>query len=350
MRQECGGARLLAMPAGRNDLSGTLTRSAVETSMLACRHMAAPTDDVLTQILEQTRLRGRVYCQSVARAPWGLRFDDGAGAMFHVVTAGACWLFVGSTRRQLVSGDIVLLPRGTPHALADHPKSKRMSLEAWMNDRTGSATALRLGGAEGAEAKVLCGVFEFDVAGTRHPVLRLLPEMVHLAAERTRERADLAGTVAALAREFELAARGASLIVSRLLDVLFVQIVRAWADDQPPGGAGWVGALRDSMLARALAAMHEDLARPWDVAALARAGGTSRATLGRRFVAEIGEPPLAYLTRARMQDAARRLLATSDSLATIAGAIGYSSEFAFNKAFRREFAMPPGQYRKRAAP
>jgi AraC-like DNA-binding protein len=312
--------------------------------------MAAPSDDVLAQILEQTRLRGRVYCQSVARAPWGLRFDEGAGAMFHVVTAGACWLFVGSTRRQLVPGDVVLFPRGTPHALADHPRSKRVSLSDWLRDRTGATTAFRVGGAEGAEAKVLCGVFEFDVAGTRHPVLRLLPEMVYLSAERTRDRTDLAGTVAALAREIELAARGASLIVSRLLDVLFVQIVRAWADDQPPGAAGWVGALRDSMLARVLATMHEELARPWDIVALARAAGTSRATLARRFVAEIGEPPLAYLTRARMQDAARRLLATGDGLASIAGAIGYSSEFAFSKAFRREFGMPPGQYRKRAVP
>jgi AraC-like DNA-binding protein len=215
-----------------------------------------------------------------------------------------------------------------------------------MRDRAGAMTALRVGGGQGAEVKVLCGVFEFDVAGTRHPVLRLLPELLYLSAERTRDRADLAGTVVALAREFQGGGRGASLVVSRLLDVLFVQIVRAWADDQPPGGAGWIGALRDSTLARALATMHEDLARPWDVAALARAVGTSRATLGRRFSAEIGEPPLAYLTRARMQEAARQLLANSDGLASIAAAVGYSSEFAFNKAFRREYGVPPGQYRK----
>jgi AraC-like DNA-binding protein len=311
--------------------------------------MAGATDDVLAHILEQTRLHGRVYCQSTARPPWGLRFDDRDQALFHVVTAGACWLFAGSTRRQLVAGDLVLFPRGTPHALADHPRSKRLRLADWMAERAGPTTALRVGGDQGTEARVLCGVFEFDVAGTRHPVLRLLPEMVYLAAEPTRDRADLAATVAALAREFEHGGRGASLIVSRLLDVLFVQIVRAWADEQPPGGAGWIGALRDSMLSRALAIVHEDLSRPWDVATLARACGASRATLARRFVAEIGEPPLAYVTRARMQEAARRLLAGSDSLATIAAAVGYSSEFAFSKAFRRELGAPPGQYRKRAA-
>jgi len=307
-------------------------------------------DDVLAYILEQTRLQGRVYCQSIARAPWGLRFEDRVEALFHLVTAGTCCLFFGSKRQQLVVGDIVLFPRGTPHALADHPRSKRVSLEAWMAERTGPSTALRLGGTEGTEVKIMCGAFEFGVAGTRHPVLRLLPEMVHLSAERVGDRADLASTVAALAREVERGGRGASLIVSRLLDVLFVQIVRAWADEQPPGGAGWIGALRDSTLSRALALMHENLSRAWDISTLARACGASRATLARRFVAEIGEPPSAYLTRARMQEGARRLLTTNHSLATIAAAVGYSSEFAFNKAFRREIGMPPGQYRKRTAP
>ena len=307
--------------------------------------MVEPADDVLAHILEQTRLHGRVYCQSIGRAPWGLRFEERAEALFHLVTAGACWLFVGPNRQQLIAGDIVLFPRGNPHALADHPKSKRLNLAEWIAGQAGPKTVLRIGGAQGTEVKVMCGVFEFGVAGTRHPVLRLLPEMVYLSAERMRDRADLTNTVAALAREVDQRGRGASLIVSRLLDVLFVQIIRAWADEQPPGGAGWIGALRDSTLSRALALMHENLSRAWDVSTLARACGASRATLARRFVAEIGEPPLAYLTRARMQEAARRLLASKDSLATIAAAVGYSSEFAFNKAFRRELGLPPGQYR-----
>jgi hypothetical protein len=165
--------------------------------------MVISTDDVLAHILEQTRLHGRVYCQSIARAPWGLRFEDRVEALFHLVTGGTCWLFVGSKRQQLVVGDIVLFPRGTPHALADHPKSKRLNLADWMAGRTGPRTALRIGGARGSEVKVLCGAFEFGVAGTRHPVLRLLPEMVYLSAERMRDRTDLATTVAALAREFD---------------------------------------------------------------------------------------------------------------------------------------------------
>jgi transcriptional regulator GlxA family with amidase domain len=192
------------------------------------------------------------------------------------------------------------------------------------------------------------GAPEFEHAAA-HPVLRLLPKTLYLPAHATRERADLTATVAALAREYESGGRGASLVVSRLLEVLFVQAVRAWADQQPQGGAGWIGALRDPTLARTLALLHEDLARPWDVAALARVAGTSRATLGRRFSTEVGEAPLAYLTRARMLRAARSLESTDEGLAAIARDVGYTSEFAFSRAFRREFGVPPGEYRKRQA-
>ena len=124
-------------------------------------------------------------------------------------------------------------------------------------------------------------------------------------------------------------------------------VVRAWADDQPLGGAGWIGALTDTMLARALSAMHGDLGRAWDVDELARAAATSRVTLGRRFAAAIGEPPLSYLTRARMQQAAQRIRSSDAALGEIAGEVGYHSEFAFNRAFRRVFGVPPGAYRRR---
>jgi AraC-like DNA-binding protein len=302
--------------------------------------------DVLGQVLEETRLRGRAYCQTSARPPWGLEFERTQQAVFHLVTRGTCWLFVGRTRQQLSAGDLVLVSPETTHALADHARSRRVPLRDWLAARKPGES--RIGGTEGAETRVLCGVYEFDRA-TGHPILRLLPKTLYLPARSTRDRTDLSVTVAALAREYESGGRGASLVVSRLLEVLFVQAVRAWADEQPPGGAGWIGALRDPTLARTLALLHEDLARPWDVAALARVAGTSRATLGRRFSTEVGEPPLAYLTRARMLRAARSLESTDEGLAAIAREVGYTSEFAFSRAFRREFGVPPGEYRKRQA-
>jgi transcriptional regulator GlxA family with amidase domain len=164
---------------------------------------------------------------------------------------------------------------------------------------------------------------------------------------RTRANPELDATLAALVREYSRGERGSSVIVARLLDVLLIQVVRVWADDQPAGGAGWIGALGDPVLSRALSAMHSELARTWDVAALARAAATSRATLGRRFGAAVGEPPLAYLQRVRMHEAARRLRGSDAALAEIAAAIGYHSEFAFNRAFRRRFGVPPGAFRRR---
>src|SRR5262249_38143046 len=227
----------------------------------------------------------------------------------------------------------------------------QIELAAWLASASPSGALPPLGG-RGAITRVMCGVYQLDHAGAQHPVLGLLPPVLHLPAAQTIARPELDATLAALVREHDRGERGSTVIVARLLDVLLVQVVRAWADDQPPGGAGWIGALADPVLSRALSAMHGDLARAWDVAALARAAAASRATLGRRFGAAVGEPPLAYLQRVRMHEAARRLRGSDAALAEIAAAIGYHSAFAVNRAFRRLFGVPPGEFRRRhrAAP
>lgn len=301
--------------------------------------------DLLGSIIESTRVRGCVFCQTTARAPWGLRVPAASQATFHLVTAGSAELIMGTARTTLAQGDLVLLPRGDGHVLADHPRSARLDLAAWLGTVRSRAEA-RIGGHQGPETRVLCGVYDYDGLGAQHPVLRLLPALVHVSGPKLRVRRDLSETLDALVREHDEHGRGSSIIVSRLLDILFVQVVRAWANDVTPERAGWIGALTDAMLARTLEAIHADLERAWTVDALARVAGTSRATLGRRFVAMVGEPPLAYLTRARMQEASRLLRRSDEGLAAIAGRVGYESEFAFNRAFRRAFGAPPGEYRR----
>lgn len=306
-----------------------------------------PIHDLLGHVIEASRMRGRVFCQTIARPPWGLQFEARAGAAFHLVTAGNALVLSAGGDVALAQGDLVVIPRGDRHAVVDHRRSKRLELGDWLAAHPVGEPVMRLGGARGPETRVLCGLYEFDGLGAHHPVLRLLPAVLHLPARSARAHRDLSETLTLLAREQEAGERGSAVIVSRLLDVLFVQVVRAWAEDQPVGRAGWIGALTDAMLARALAAMHADLRRPWTVATLARAAGASRATLGRRFVAEVGEAPLAYLTRARLHEAAHQLQLADDSLAAIAERVGYTSEFAFNRSFRRCFGVPPGAYRKR---
>ena len=306
--------------------------------------------DVLASVIEQSGLRGRVYCRSLARAPWGLDFDGGTdgGGLFHLVMSGACWFLQGGKRTQLLAGDVVLVPRGRRHALADDPRSPRIRLADWLGapSREGDAPRV-LGSARGAETEVLCGVYAHAPRMLRQPVLELLPDWLYLGARGGRASADLEATVSSLRVESAMGARGSSLIVSRLLDILFVQIVRAWADANP-ARAGWIGALQDPVLAQALAAMHGAPAHHWDVASLARRCGSSRATLARKFTAHVGQPPLAYLTQLRLDLAARRLATSRDGLAAVAASVGYSSEFAFSRAFRRTFGKPPAAFRDAA--
>ncbi|PTL82004.1 AraC family transcriptional regulator [Vitiosangium sp. GDMCC 1.1324] len=300
--------------------------------------------DLLGQILERTRLRGQLYCRTVARAPWGLRFPPTAVATLHLVTSGTCHLVQGRESIALGTGDVVLLPRGDGHGVSDSPRSPKVPLEQWLAEQGDGPT--RMLGGTGVESRLLCGFFAFDEPGA-HPVLRLLPACVHLRGDSEPVRAMLP-TVSLLEREYERGERGGSVVISRLLDVLLVQVLRAWADAQPPGGAGWLGALGDKTLASALGWMHSEPGRDWDVSELARRAGTSRATLARRFAAEVGMAPHAYLTRLRMQEAAVRLRESNDGLAEIAARVGYDSEFAFNRAFRRVMGVPPGQYRRQA--
>jgi len=305
--------------------------------------------DVLASVIEQSGLRGRVYCRSLGRAPWGLDFDGGTadGSLFHLVVSGACWFLHGKKRTQLVSGDVILIPRGQRHALADDPRSPRIRLADWLASQGGEnvgGAMRRLGSVSGTEAEVLCGVYAHSRGVARQPVLDLLPDWLHVRARGGRANAELEATVSSLRAESAMGARGSTLIVSRLLDILFVQIVRAWADANP-AGAGWIGALQDPVLAQALAAMHGAPARKWEVASLARRCGSSRATLARKFKAQVGQAPLAYLTQLRLELAAHSLATSRDGLAAVAASVGYSSEFAFSRAFRRAFGKPPAAFR-----
>ncbi|MCP3097274.1 AraC family transcriptional regulator [Myxococcus sp. K15C18031901] len=305
--------------------------------------LATPSD-LLGRILERTGLRGQVYCRTVARAPWGLRFPPTNTATLHMVIAGTCHLWRGREVLALGPGDVVLLPRGEGHSVADSPRSPRLDLGDWLSTRGAGASSYDLGGS-GVESRLLCGCFTFEDPGA-HPVLKLLPGHVHLRGASEEARA-LLPTLSLLEREYERAERGVSVVVSRLLDILLIQVLRAWADAQPPGGAGWLGALGDPTLARALGCLHEAPGTDWSVSELARRVGTSRATLARRFSAEVGTTPLEYLTQLRMREAAHQLKQGQDGLAAIASRVGYTSEFAFNRAFRRVMGVPPGEYRRK---
>ncbi|MBF6176218.1 AraC family transcriptional regulator [Nocardia blacklockiae] len=274
-----------------------------------------------------------------ARAPWALRFGGRRGFGFHVLVHGDCLLLrEGAGPLSLRAGDVVLIPGGAVHAIADAPATEPVDLVvAHRVDR------ITIGGA-GPETIVVSGAYQIE-QGVRHPVLAGLPDLVHLP-ERAQPRR-LRAAVELLGAEIETRDPGGDAVVAALVDALLIYILRAWYDGST---VGWTAAMTDRAIGHILHLMHSRPAEAWTVDRLAGEIGMARATFTRRFTRLVGEPPLTYLTRWRMITAARLLRRERAPLATVARQVGYTSEFAFAKAFKREYRRAPGAYRRLAAP
>jgi AraC-like DNA-binding protein len=194
---------------------------------------------------------------------------------------------------------------------------------------------------------LLCGAYLLDRSRT-HPLLDDLPAVLHLPA-RVGRHPGLRAAVDLLGDEVERRRPGADAMVTALLDVLLLQILRAWLDERAEQPSGWAAALADGPVGSALRAVHGDPAHPWSVQELAGRAGLSRSAFARRFAALVGRPPLAYLTWWRMTLAARELRDGDAPLAAVARRVGYASEFAFAHAFKREIGTAPGAFRRTAA-
>lgn len=190
---------------------------------------------------------------------------------------------------------------------------------------------------------LLCGAFHF-AHPQDFPLLRALPKLIHIAGINGQVEPGLATIVDLIARESATARLGTDVMLRRLTELLFTQVIRLWIDQRPEDAVGWVGALRDRAISAALGLIHQSPAHPWTVGELAETVALSRSAFSARFTELVGEPPLTYLTRWRMLRAAR-LLKHDVGVATIAESLGYASEAAFRKAFKREMGMPPAAYR-----
>lgn len=304
--------------------------------------------DVLADVLAANRIGGAVVAHLRACGEWGCGIDRLDQAAFHVISRGTCWLRLrGRDPVRLDQGDIAILPTGVEHVLAtrrDGPVTPYGQLAA-ENARGGDGAAdLDLGG-DGALTKVICGKFQYASARP-HPVLVQLPEVVHVPASGAGADADLQSLIRLLVSELDHPRPGGKTTLTRLSDVLFIYALRAWSASNEPTRPGWLYGLRDPDIAAALAGMHACPERPWSVEDLAATANLSRAAFARRFTALVGEPPLVYLTRWRMELAARHLRESDELVARIAERVGYRSEYAFSRAFSRMFDEPPGRYRR----
>ncbi len=263
--------------------------------------------------------------------------------MFNVVLQGTCWIVLddGSPPLALGPGNVVLIPRGDPHVLADDLRTPPVDLPSV--DKSGQIDTAGLGGA-GMRSLILSGGYRLDYHHP-HPLLASLPSLLHVPTIPDRHPT-LRAVIAMLSDELEGGRPGGSAVVPALVDALFPLILRAWIESNTDGAIGdWANALTDPSIAGALERIHAEPERAWTVEALAREVGLSRAAFARRFVHTVGVPPLIYLTDWRMTIAGQFLRETDLKLATVASRIGYESKYAFAKAFKRAYGIAPGAYR-----
>ncbi|WP_326570320.1 AraC family transcriptional regulator [Actinacidiphila glaucinigra] len=304
--------------------------------------------DLLAEVLALSDVRGAVGARIEAGEDWGWWWNSATPrASLHAVTAGTVWVGLpDGPPLQLLPGDVVLLPGGAAHALGSDPSAVARTGPRTSDDWHLTSSKTVSIGTGPVRARILCADYDHDRTVSTQ-VLTLLPQVVHLRAGDDPD--GLAqDTVRLLGRELATPRAATGLVLDRLVDVLLVHVLRAWLASGGTPAPSWLGALGDPVVAAAVTRLHEEPARPWTTATLAREVGVSRATLDRRFAAATGESPGAYLTRWRMDLAARRLRETQDSLDTIAAAVGYSSGYAFSRAFRRARSQPPGQFRATA--
>ncbi len=312
--------------------------------------------DALAAVLAVAGVRGTIAATVNAAEPWGLALDAVPGAAFHAITDGTAWLCVHGNPGvhddpgiRLMPGDILLLPAGTAHVLASSPDAHTQPFDHLAAEQALAAGGELTVGTGTIQTRILCASYHQDPAVTL-PLLTLLPDVLHIPASRANPGLD--ATLRLLAHELGQPQPGAAAVLNRLVDILLVQILRIWLTTSAPrtGPASWLSALTDSVAGTALATLHAQPGRAWTVGSLAADIGVSSATLARRFTAKVGESPAAYLTRWRMDLAAQRLRDTDDTVGTIARTLGYTSEYAFNRAFTRHRRTPPGRYRSQTRP
>lgn len=303
--------------------------------------------DAMSDALSLVRMTADLVCLGDYAAPWGLSFHRPL-AHFHIVLDGsACLLAEGMEPLLLATGDLVLLPHGLGHVLASGPGVPTVPV-----DQSVAASAPvvpfehRLEG-PGARSRLICGRFGF--AGALAPrMMAVLPRLIHVPGRAANPQDGLNIAARFLLYEAQNPTPGSAIMISRLMDLIFIQAVRDWGR-RSPTNLSWLGGLGDAQIGRALSAIHRDPARPWSVAALAAEAGLSRSAFAIRFAEVVGQTPLRYVTSWRLDRAADYLRGGTARIAEIATLTGYGSEPAMSRAFKQQFGVSPAQYRRDAA-
>lgn len=306
---------------------------------------APPTGvDPVGEALHRLRVTGVFYCQTEADGPWAVDMPAfGDCVSFHVVTAGECWVEVPGTQAARVHvGELALVPHGRGHRLASAPGVPSLGRVDELPQElvTENYSILRHHGI-GARTELVCGVLTIDGPGAR-PLLELLPGVVHVQAAGPGAR--IASTLDLMAVEIARPRPGGEAVTTRLADILVIQAIRAWLDEQRDTH-GWLGALRDPQIGAAVRAVHRRPDHGWTVAALAREAAMSRSAFAARFTEVVGVPAMRYVQTWRMH-VATDLLRRGEPVSSVASATGYESVPAFSRVFKTATGRSPGVVRR----
>jgi len=313
--------------------------------------------DTLSDLLRVIRLDGAYFYGVEAVDPWGVktlgardlspRIMPAAEHLisYHIVTEGRCWGgLLGEEPVALAAGDAIVFPHGDAHVMSSGPNpSGGCDL---LTVPTPYAHTVRLGGSGARSTAFVCGFLGCDRLPF-NPLLAALPRRMHMRGIST---AWHDGFIRQLIEESRLGRPGSAGVLTRLAELMFIEVLRRYLDELPPGQTGWLAGLRDELVGRALALLHARPGDPWTLAELARESNTSRSNLAKRFTELVGQPPMQYLARWRMQVAGSLLVQSGAKLAAVGAEVGYDSEAAFSRAFKKATGVAPGAWREARRP
>jgi AraC-like DNA-binding protein len=310
--------------------------------------------DPLSDVLRVVRLDGAFFYVAEAIAPWSLsvaparelapRPLPGAEHLmaYHIMTSGTCWVGVeGEEQVLLQAGDAIVFPHGDAHFVSSQ-RGRRVDAGRYAAAPESPLRTVRIGAGNGERASLVCGFLGCD-ARPYNPLLSSLPRSLHVPGIASGWLAEFPRQV--VAEAWRTRAGGATLL-TRMAELMFVEVVRRYSEELSPRQTGWLAGLRDPVVAPALAALHARPAHAWTLAELVRAAATSRTVLTERFSQTVGMPPMQYLTEWRLQLAAEQLGSGSRKVAAVGAQVGYESEAAFSRAFKRRTGYAPAAWRR----
>ncbi len=300
--------------------------------------------DALSVVLRDIHLRGSVYFKECFQSPWGLSVASSKKAAFHIIDKGSCWLNIKGRDEQikLLAGDAVILPHGTEHQLLDNPNSDCLpAVQVVEKIHKGENPFL---GSDG-QFNIVCGYFEFD-RDSNHAFVDSLPELIHITQEYRHSYSWLNAAIKMLTSESANNNLGKEVLIERLTDVLFIQIIRCYIEHNKEQ-ENFIAALNSGSLNKVLCLLHESPELNWTLASLAEVCNMSRSKFTARFKESVGVTPMKYLLARRMFKAKQLISQTQYSLTSISEMVGYQSESSFKSAFKQFFGKTPSNYRSK---